>query len=139
MKNDGMNEIFFTHNAAVREQALDEFRRRNSRRRIANASAVVCALGFILAFVFVRPGSESNLASSGSSKGTGSARTVVTQRKTVSENQVTMAGPSPDRIGELSDEQLLAIFPEGSCFLAEVNGRKTLVFHDPAVRARFFN
>ncbi len=31
----------------------------------------------------------------------------------------------------LSDEELLASFPAGSCFLAEVDGRKELVFVDP--------
>src|ERR1044071_8996487 len=31
----------------------------------------------------------------------------------------------------LTDEQLLASFPEGSCFIAEVDGRKELVFLDP--------
>jgi hypothetical protein len=39
----------------------------------------------------------------------------------------------------LTDEELLAMFPAGSCFLAEVNGRKVLVFNDPAVKERFLN
>lgn len=33
----------------------------------------------------------------------------------------------------LTDEQLLASFPEGSCFIAEIDGRKELIFLDPAL------
>jgi hypothetical protein len=39
----------------------------------------------------------------------------------------------------LTDEELLAAFPPGSCYLAEVNGQKVLLFHDEKVRAKFFN
>lgn len=31
----------------------------------------------------------------------------------------------------LTDQELLALFPRGSCFLAEVDGKKQLVFFDP--------
>jgi len=33
----------------------------------------------------------------------------------------------------LTDEELLASFPKGSCFLAEVDGKKELIFLDPNV------
>ena len=39
----------------------------------------------------------------------------------------------------LTDEELLAHFPPGSCFLAEVNGKIILVFNDPALKKQFFN
>jgi hypothetical protein len=34
---------------------------------------------------------------------------------------------------QLTDQELLASFPQGSCFLAEVDGKKELVFLDPDV------
>src|SRR5439155_17575301 len=44
-------------------------------------------------------------------------------------------GDSPVRIETISDEQLVATFPPGSCFLAEINGEKVLVFTDPKLQA----
>jgi hypothetical protein len=32
---------------------------------------------------------------------------------------------------QLTDQQLLACFPKGTCFIAEVDGQKELVFYDP--------
>ena len=43
----------------------------------------------------------------------------------------------PSSIPSLSDEQLLALFPSNSCFLAEVDGRQILVFDDPELREKF--
>jgi len=37
----------------------------------------------------------------------------------------------------LADDELLALFPEGSCFLAEVDGKKELVFLDPEVQRQY--
>ena len=37
----------------------------------------------------------------------------------------------------LTDDELLALFPEGSCFLAEVDGKKEQVFLDPEVQRQY--
>ena len=37
--------------------------------------------------------------------------------------------PAPD-IPRISDQEVLAMFPKGSCAIAEVDGRKQLVFFD---------
>jgi hypothetical protein len=37
----------------------------------------------------------------------------------------------------LTDDELLASFPQGSCFLFEVDGRKELVFLDPEVERQY--
>jgi hypothetical protein len=37
----------------------------------------------------------------------------------------------------LTDDELLALFPKGSCFLAEVDGKKELVFLDPEVQRQY--
>jgi len=43
----------------------------------------------------------------------------------------------PEKSLYLTDAQLLALFPEGSCFLAEVDGKKKLVFFDPKVEREY--
>ena len=35
----------------------------------------------------------------------------------------------------LSDKELVSLFPKGSCVIAEINGRKELVFFDPQIEA----
>jgi hypothetical protein len=44
----------------------------------------------------------------------------------------TSAKPAPARPHEqfISEEEMLAMFPPGSCLVAEVNGQKMLVFFD---------
>jgi len=37
----------------------------------------------------------------------------------------------------LTDDELIALFPPGSCFLAEVDGKKKLVFFDPEVEREY--
>jgi hypothetical protein len=44
------------------------------------------------------------------------------------------AAKLPARIETISDDQLLASFPPGSCFLAEVDGETVLIFLDPKLR-----
>ena len=39
----------------------------------------------------------------------------------------------------LTDEQLLAFFPADSCFIAEADGRKILVFRSPELRQKYFH
>ena len=46
-------------------------------------------------------------------------------------------GVAPEKQGDLSDSELLALFPEGSCFLAEVDGKKKLIFYDPAIERQY--
>ena len=43
----------------------------------------------------------------------------------------------PEKSLYLTDAELLALFPEGSCFLAEVDGKKKLVFFDPKVEREY--
>jgi hypothetical protein len=43
-------------------------------------------------------------------------------------------GPPPR---QLTDQDLVAAFPKGSCFIAEVDGRKELVFLDPKVERTY--
>jgi hypothetical protein len=43
----------------------------------------------------------------------------------------------PERKIYLTDGELIALFPPGSCFLAEVDGKKKLVFYDPQVERQY--
>ena len=44
---------------------------------------------------------------------------------------------APDKPRHLTDAELVAAFPKGSCFIAEVDGRKELVFLDPQVERTY--
>jgi hypothetical protein len=45
--------------------------------------------------------------------------------------------PDPVKPHDLSDKALLDLFPPGSCFIAEIDGKKELIFLDPRVKHRF--
>jgi hypothetical protein len=137
MKNENIERTFCAHNAAVHERALKEYRRRGFRRRIANGSVAVVIIGALLTFAFQKS-NDNDKVIAGSERG---ASTVQVSNSAVSP-EIQFAGIVRGRgntTGELNDEQLLAIFPEGSCFIAEVNGKKMLVFRDAQLRARFLN
>jgi len=42
-----------------------------------------------------------------------------------------------DQPGRLTDAELIAAFPRGTCFIAEVDGKKQLIFLDPAVERTY--
>jgi hypothetical protein len=50
---------------------------------------------------------------------------------------VQASASGTDQTRYITDEQLVSSFPPGSCFIAEVDGRKELVFFDPAVERRY--
>ena len=112
-------KAFSDHDTRVHGQALKAFRRRHAFRRLRTCIAAFCAFSAFL-IAFRRPDvpppelpSPGPVALVSSTKGEGSPI--------------------------LDDQQLLQSFPPGSCFLAEVNGRKILVFTDPAVEKLYLN
>ena len=46
---------------------------------------------------------------------------------------------TPPSVKYLTDAELLALFPPGSCFLAEVDGQKKLIFFDPKVEREYIS
>ena len=66
----------------------------------------------------------------------GRPRLVATAPSFDHQRPAAAAAPMTPRtqITAISDEELLASFPPGSCFLAEVNGETMLVFTDDKVR-----
>jgi len=104
------DESWQTASATLKAEALKTFRTRQRVRRLARwsigAAAMIVAADITVHW-FAKPG---RLAT----------RNV---HQTV---QVPMPTNGP---AQLTDEQLLASFPKGSCFLAEVNGHKELIFY----------
>ncbi len=99
-------------NAGLKAEALRVFKGRQRARRLTRwagfAAALAIAAGAALHWL-ARP--------------TDRAPAVATQPVPIS-----TATNSP---GQLTDQQLLACFPNGSCFIAEVDGEKKLVFYNP--------
>jgi hypothetical protein len=102
-------------NLLLREVRLAHWRRKT--RRVLLAAAAVFAVG-ILTALYTRDNSRqiSSLSPAGSA-------------------HLAPRTPSTDRAEFISDEQLLSLFPPGSCFLAELDGKQVLVFKDPSLAA----
>ena len=100
-------------NTAIKDRALGTFRARQRVRRLARSSLSVAACAAALAGVVFWFASTAGLRQSAANH---------------SEAPRRLSGPR-----YLTDEELLASFPKGSCFLAEVDGKKELIFPDPNV------
>jgi hypothetical protein len=115
------DENWTAFDAQLRDRALQTFagakRRRHFAFLTAQAAAILVVVG-ALALVLAHhsrpmPASESTLAA-----------------------DVERAGSSlPNTITE---EQMLAMFPRGSCLVAEINGQRRLVFLDPRAASEGF-
>jgi len=46
--------------------------------------------------------------------------------------------PVSTKLKRLSREELVALFPKGSCVIAEINGRTELVFFDKEIETKGF-
>ena len=106
-------------NGGLKQQALaamaQERRRRRLRVQIGQAALVVILLGS-LAWWFHQPDS----------------RVIATVSAPDSPRPTT----HQDRF--ISEEEMLALFPPGSCVVAEVDGRKDLVFFDAEAARKGF-
>jgi hypothetical protein len=111
-----MNTPFNAHNIETHAKALRAFRRRHQFKRVRSAAQLlaILALGGIWFSSRHIP-----------------VKTVVN----VPPSPLPITRPEPH---SLTDEELIAKFPPGSCFMAEVNGKKILVFKDPQVEKQFF-
>jgi hypothetical protein len=114
--NEGQeSEEFASHDKALREEALSAFRSHHRTRKMVRAIALVVgvvALGVVSSRF--RPSDAPFLAHT----------PIAVEPK--------RATPSP-----LSDEELLKLFPQGTCWIAEVDGRKVLMFADEKIEREF--
>lgn len=111
-------DSFAEFNGQLKRQALGALQRARLVRRIVGISSVatVAACIAIAGLVAVRSSSSSRL----------------------NQSPVLAAARSASPI-EISEEQLVKMFPPDSCFVAEVNGKKMLVFRDAKLRAQYLN
>ena len=108
----------------LKKRALTRFRRHQAWRRIrgTGAAMVLIAVAVLALLQFAERAGRSRLAATAPSF----------------DHQPSAAAAAPiapsTQMTAISDEELLASFPPGSCFLAEVNGETMLVFTDDKVR-----
>ena len=102
-------------NAAGKAEALGVFQARQRLRRLTRWGGAAAALAVAAAacWIISRPD------------------------KTPPRVAIHIAGTRPKPITYLTDSELLALFPPGSCFLAEVDGQKKLIFFDPKVEREY--
>ena len=129
-----LNEVFRTDSldafsGQLKERAWAEFRRARFIRRIALISSAVAAVTAFVAGGLLFRASERN-----------KTRTLATMPvRTESNRPTAVQAEAPTNDATLTDEQLLAFFPADSCFIAEADGRKILVFRNPDLKQKYFH
>jgi hypothetical protein len=112
------DESWQTNNAAFKAEALGTFRTRQRVRRLTRWAGGAVVLAVVVAGAVHWRG-----------------RPTATPRQFVASR--VEAPKKTEKPRYLTDEELLASFPKGSCFIAEVDGKKELVFFDPNVERKF--
>jgi hypothetical protein len=129
-----LNEVFRSDSmdsfsGQLKERAWAEFRRARFIRRIALISSTVVAVTGLVAGGLLFRASERY-----------KTRNLATMPvRTESKKPAAVQAEAPANDGRLTDEQLLAFFPPDSCFIAEADGRKILVFRSPEIRQKYFH
>jgi hypothetical protein len=108
------DETWQAASAGFKADALRTFRTRQRLRRLARWTGSAAAVTAMMAAALYGLGRHS------------------TPRRPVTLAHAIMPVVAP-RARQLSDAELVAAFPKGSCFIAEVDGKKQLVFFDPKV------
>jgi len=103
--------------ASFKNQALGAYR---ARQRVRQAGRAACLAGMVLCAV-------------GASYWAGWP----VSRSPGSESQAGFGEAAAKPARFMSDAELVASFPAGSCFLAEIDGRLQLVFNDPATEQQY--
>jgi len=112
------DEAWQTASAGFKAEALRAFCARQRVRRLARWAGGVAALAAVTAGLVHWSG-----------------RPAAPARQMVMAH--TQFPKAPDEPRRLTDAELVAAFPKGSCFIAEVDGKKELVFLDPKVERTY--
>jgi hypothetical protein len=101
-----------TLSATLKNRSLQAFRHRRNIRRCLRGG-IICAvlLAIVIEASRFRPTPARPLSA-------------------VHQAMATAAATPAPEIPRLSDQEVLALFPSGSCAIAEIDGRKQLVFFD---------
>jgi hypothetical protein len=143
-----MNTNLATHHARVRIEAMRAFRQRKLRRSILKNGSIFVAVVGVVASAALWPPQISNaplegilaLRSRSEANGQPEAGTFRPgQAPAQTAADITEPSTGNSKVEILSDDELLALFPRGSCYLAEVNGQKRLIFRDPDLKKLYFN
>ena len=129
-----LNEVFRTESSdafsgQLKERAWAEFRRARFMRRAAFISGAAALVTALVAGSLLFRASERNK--------TGIQATMPVRTESKRPSSVQAEAPTKD--ATLTDEQLLGFFPADSCFIAEADGRKILVFRSPELRQKYFH
>ena len=129
-----LNELFRADSldplsGRLKEQAWAEFRRARFIRRIALISSAAAVVTALVAGGLLFRASERNKARN--------LATMPVRPKSNRPSAIRAVAPAND--ANLTDEQLLAFFPPDSCFIAEADGRKILVFRSPELKQKYFH
>ena len=129
-----LNEVFRTDSidsfsGQLKERAWAEFRRARLIRRIALISSAAAAVTALVAGGLFFRASERNKTRS----------LAIMPVRTEAKQPTAVQAEAPANDATLTDEQLLAFFPADSCFIAEADGRKILVFRSSELRQKYFH
>lgn len=117
---------FAACDAASRQAALGAFRRRVRLRLLGRVSALAAGILVCSSYwLWLEP------------KESSSAPRIVSAPEISPVAEPAPPVPEESTLTRVSDAELLAAFPPGSCFLAEIDGKNMLVFRDPELRARY--
>ena len=112
------DETWQAASAAFKAEAIRTFRTRHRIRRLTRWAGSVAALAAVIAGAahwFGRPAAAPRQIAAA----------------------LSQAPKAPDKPRHLTDQDLVAAFPQGSCFIAEVDGMKQLIFLDPKVERTY--
>ncbi len=112
------DEDWQTASAASKAQALRTFRVRQRVRRLTRWAGGVAVLAGVLAGLAHWFGPHA------------------TAPRPIIVAHIEVPKP-PDRPRHLTDAELLAAFPRKSCFIAEVDGKKELIFFNPQLKRTY--
>jgi hypothetical protein len=115
-------------NQEAKRVSLGAFRRARTLRAIYRRSAMLAVLvaAGVVAVSIVKESVEAQLLAKTRFAVARRSRTTVERKRRLPADVF------------ISDQELIANFPPDSCFMAEVDGRKILVFRDEAVRREYF-
>lgn len=117
----------------LKRQALAEFRRGYFLRKVASVSAWAAALAALIAgSFFFRSKPAATIVNP-------PVATNIETPPLPEKHGPTAGTPAPQAFPTLTDEELIASFPPDTCFLAEVDGRKVLVFRSDELRKQFLH
>lgn len=126
-----LNEVFRADSldafsGQVKQRTFAAFRRARFIRRIASISSAAAVVAALITGGILFRGSERKTAP-------------VATAPIAIEKTPLVQTKSQAKDVSLTDEQLVALFPADSCFIAEVDGKKTLVFRRPELKKKYLH